>query len=122
MLLRLQILLVRIQNSDIVKRLEEGSAHINEGTDSIVHLHTDAHTHTVHLLPYTDTHTHFVNCAECLRRRRLLSEVTKGSAGLTRELSGSLSDFTVSAQTEPVHHWGWFSTGTEYLTFKEKKS
>lgn len=117
MLLQLQILLVRIQNSDIVKRLEEGSAHINEGMDSIVHLHTDARTHIQYIYCLTQTHRHFVNCVECLRRRRLLSEVTKGSAGLTRELSGSLSDFTVSAQTEPVHHRGCFSTGTEYLTF-----
>lgn len=51
----------------------------------------------------------------------MLSEVTKGSPGLTRELRDSLSDFTVSAQTEPGAHGAWFIAVTEYLTFGLKK-
>lgn len=51
----------------------------------------------------------------------MLSEVTKGSPGLTRELRDSLSDFTVSAQTEPGAHGAWFIAGTECLTFGLKK-
>ncbi len=45
-MLRLQISLVRIQNKDTVKTLEEESAHVNVGKVSTAHLHTDAHTHT----------------------------------------------------------------------------
>lgn len=37
------------------------------------------------------------------------------------KLTDRLSDFTVSAQTEPGTHWGCFNTGTEYLTFDNKK-
>lgn len=36
----------KILNLDSVKRLEEECGHINVGIVSIVHLHTDAHTHT----------------------------------------------------------------------------
>lgn len=38
--------MVKIQKMDIVKRLEEESAHLNVGIVPIVHLHTDARAQT----------------------------------------------------------------------------
>lgn len=43
----------KIQNLDIVKRLEEECGHINVGIVSIVHQHTDVHTHTHTYRTYT---------------------------------------------------------------------
>lgn len=53
--------MVKIQKMDIVKRLEEESAHLNVGIVSIVHLHTDAraqtHIHSMcRVYAHMDTH------------------------------------------------------------------
>lgn len=48
-------------------------------------------------------------------------EVTIGFAGLTSELTDSLSDYTVNALTETGTHQGCFNTGTEELTFENQQ-
>lgn len=91
---------------DIVKRPEDGCIHRTVGIASIIHSHIRAHKNT-HV--YAHTHTDIsLNVSEM---RKWLPEVTKGSTGLTSELTDSLSDYTVSAQTETGTHQGGFNTG-----------